>query len=208
MRAIIQKVLKSSVTVNSQIVGQINRGYCVLLGIAADDTEEDTRWIINKLLKVRLFNDWNENIEQAGAELLLISQFTLYGKLKGNKLDFHLAMKSESANVLYEHVLSGLRASLQDRVQCGIFGAMMTVDIQNDGRKSHPHLHASFSLTLQPSPLKLTLAYDSAFYSSCFVREALRCLEISGVRVIIFRKWKASTNHEREAAYTLLCSSL
>ncbi|ORY86418.1 putative D-tyrosyl-tRNA deacylase [Protomyces lactucae-debilis] len=133
MRAVIQKVLKSAVSVDSKVVGRIGHGYCVLLGIAADDTEGDARWIINKLLKVRLFRHWNDNIEQASGSILLISQFTLYGKLKGNKLDFHLAMKSEPAEVLYESVLSGLRASLPERVQAGVFGGMMVVSIENDG---------------------------------------------------------------------------
>lgn len=79
---------------------------------------------------------WNDNIKQVGGEILIISQFTLLSQLKGNKVDFHRAMKAAEAKLMYEDIVQGLNAALPDSVQSGIFGAMMQVEILNDGRKS------------------------------------------------------------------------
>ncbi|BFZ54664.1 D-tyrosyl-tRNA(Tyr) deacylase [Savitreella phatthalungensis] len=180
MRAVIQKCLRSSVRVDSEVVSSIGRGYNVLVGICAEDTAEDVAWLVNKILKVRLWHDWRYNIGEAHLagprtegervsaaserpiseplEILCISQFTLYAKLRGNKPDFHLAMKSADARPLYEAVLKGLRDGLPPintgkdadkttatRVKDGVFGAMMAVEIVNDGRKppSTPHVPAA-----------------------------------------------------------------
>lgn len=91
--------------------------------------------MINKLLKIRLFNNWNDSVVQADGELLIISQFTLYGKLKGNKVDFHLAMKSVDAELMYDDIVGKLSSIMPGKVKTGTFGAMMEVAIVNDGRK-------------------------------------------------------------------------
>lgn len=107
---------------------------------------------MKKLLNIRLWSTadagttlvdtpisqrWNNNIVQCQGSILLISQFTLYGQLKGNKVDFHHAMKGDAAKTLYEKIILALRAVMtEEKVQTGIFGAMMEVTIVNDGRKS------------------------------------------------------------------------
>lgn len=101
---------------------------------------------MQKLLKIRLFNNWNDNIVQSGdGQMLIISQFTLYGKLKGNKLDFHLAMKAPEAKVVYESILGDLTKAMPGKIHSGIFGAMMEVNILNDGRKFVPRVRLTSS---------------------------------------------------------------
>lgn len=83
---------------------------------------------------------WNDNIKQVGGEILIVSQFTLLSQLKGNKVDFHRAMKAGEAKIIYEDIVRGLNTELPNRIQTGIFGAMMQVEIVNDGRKSMSRL--------------------------------------------------------------------
>ena len=78
---------------------------------------------------------WSDDIVQAGGEILIISQFTLFGQLKGNKVDFHRAMNGRDAQVMYDALVTRLHASLPGKVQTGVFGAMMQVEIINDGRE-------------------------------------------------------------------------
>lgn len=109
--------------------------------------------IVKKLLSIRLWNKddgksglsetpsmrWSDNIEQADGEILIISQFTLFSQLKGTKVDFHRAMKAADAQVVYDSIVQRLREAMPEgRVQTGTFGAMMQVDIVNDGRKRFP----------------------------------------------------------------------
>lgn len=94
--------------------------------------------IDTELIEKPISQRWNDNIVQCGGGILIISQFTLYGQLKGNKVDFHRAMKGEQAKVLYDNIVAFLRAEMLDRekVQTGVFGAMMEVTVVNDGRES------------------------------------------------------------------------
>ncbi|RCH84066.1 D-tyrosyl-tRNA(Tyr) deacylase [Rhizopus stolonifer] len=139
MRAVIQRVTKASVTVDNQVVGSIQQGLCVLLGIATDDTDKDVDYMVNKILNVRVFDDngvmWKKGVKDAGLELLCVSQFTLQGTaVKGNKPDFHRAMKTEPAKAMYQQFLIKLgKAYEPSKIQDGVFGAMMLVDIANDG---------------------------------------------------------------------------
>ncbi|KAK8776056.1 hypothetical protein V5799_030598 [Amblyomma americanum] len=115
------------------------RGLCVLVGIHRDDTEDDIDYIVRKVLNLKLFDDdggkrWKQSTRDLQFEVLCVSQFTLYGTLKGNKPDFHLAMEGDRSKQFYERFLHKIRAEYrEDLVKDGEFGALMKVDIQNDG---------------------------------------------------------------------------
>ncbi|KAI9025879.1 D-tyrosyl-tRNA deacylase [Phycomyces nitens] len=141
MRAVLQRVTRASVTVDNQIVGSIQKGICVLVGIATDDVEKDVDYMVNKILNVRVFDDqatgamWKAGAKQAGLEILCVSQFTLQGQTtKGNKPDFHRAMRTDDAKSMYELFLSKLgKAYDPAKIKDGKFGEMMSVEIINDG---------------------------------------------------------------------------
>ncbi|EDO49100.1 predicted protein [Nematostella vectensis] len=138
MRAIIQRVSKASVTVEGEVISSIGKGLCVLLGISRDDTTGEMEYMVRKILNLRVFDDngkrWKKNVMDKEYEVLCISQFTLYNILKGNKLDFHLAMGGDDSKQFYEEFLQQMRKSYKpEAIKDGIFGAYMQVDIQNDG---------------------------------------------------------------------------
>ncbi len=137
MRAVVQRVKSSKVTVDGEVIGSVNRGFNVLLGISKDDTIEDVNYIKDKIVNLRVFEDednkMNKSLLDIQGELLIISQFTLYGDCrKGRRPNFMEAMKGSEAEKLYETFLEEIKKSGL-RVQCGKFGADMTVDIVNDG---------------------------------------------------------------------------
>ena len=137
MRAVIQRVTEASVTVDSIVVGRIQRGFLVLLGVADDDTQEDVIWISAKIAGLRVFEDaegrMNLALADVGGSVLLVSQFTLYGDCrKGRRPSFVQAARPEKANALYVSV----RAELQGlglTVETGTFQAHMDVRLLNDG---------------------------------------------------------------------------
>jgi D-tyrosyl-tRNA(Tyr) deacylase len=140
MRVIIQRVQSSQVTVAGQVVGQISLGLNLLVGIAETDTETELDWMARKCLDLRLFPDpkndtgrWDKSIQEIGGQLLVVSQFTLYGDCKkGRRPSFDCSAPPEQAQQLYEKFVQKLRSSgLQ--VETGVFGAMMQVSIENDG---------------------------------------------------------------------------
>ncbi|RNA41306.1 D-tyrosyl-tRNA(Tyr) deacylase 1-like [Brachionus plicatilis] len=140
MRAIIQRVVKASVTVSDELISSIQNGFCVLVGISREDTEKDIDYIVRKLLTIRLFEcpdsdkKWTKNVVEKDYEILCVSQFTLQSTLKGTKPDFHQAMGAEQSKEFYEKFLEKLsRDYKQERIKDGKFGAMMQVHIQNDG---------------------------------------------------------------------------
>ncbi|CAO3657014.1 unnamed protein product [Mucor hiemalis] len=139
MRAVIQRVTKASVTVDNKVVGSINKGLCVLLGIGTNDSDKDVDYMVNKILNVRVFDEngvmWKKGVKESGLEVLCVSQFTLQGiTTKGNKPDFHKAMKTDPAKAMYEQFLQKIgKAYDPTKIQDGEFGAMMLVDISNDG---------------------------------------------------------------------------
>jgi len=139
MKAVIQRVTKASVSVNGEVISSIGKGFCVLLGISRNDTDNDIKYMIRKVLNLRVFEDengkrWNKSIKDYNYEILCVSQFTLCCKLKGNKPDFHLAMAPELSEKMYEDFIHQLKASYTpDLVKDGKFGAFMQVHIQNDG---------------------------------------------------------------------------
>ena len=137
MRAVVQRVTYSSVEVDGVIVGEINKGFNVLLGISKDDTEEDMKYIKDKIINLRVFSDENDKMNLSlldiQGELLLISQFTLYGDArKGRRPNFMNALGGEEAKSFYDKFVEIMKETGL-KVETGIFGADMKVDIKNDG---------------------------------------------------------------------------
>ncbi|MBD1923932.1 D-tyrosyl-tRNA(Tyr) deacylase [Microcoleus sp. FACHB-831] len=140
MRVIIQRVNSSQVDVDGVVVGKIGRGLNLLVGIATEDTDAELDWMARKCLELRLFPDaesgtgrWEKSVQEIGGELLVISQFTLYGDCrKGRRPSFDKSAAPEIAKELYDRFVDKLRQSGL-RVETGQFGAMMQVSIENDG---------------------------------------------------------------------------
>lgn len=137
MRAVIQRVTEASVTVAGQITGEIGKGFLVLLGIAADDTQQDVIWMAGKIAGLRVFEDadgkMNLSLGDIDAAVLLVSQFTLYGDCrKGRRPSFVQAARPELAVELYQSVAAELRG-LGVPVETGTFQAHMDVRLLNDG---------------------------------------------------------------------------
>lgn len=138
MRVVLQRVKRASVTVNGQVVGRIGSGVLILLGIEAADTEEDIDWLCGKICRMRIFNDaegvMNVSLEENGNEALVVSQFTLHASTKkGNRPSYIKAARPEQAEPMYEQFKSKLSGMLNQPVASGIFGAMMDVELVNDG---------------------------------------------------------------------------
>ncbi len=137
MRALIQRVTGASVSVDNRDVGSIARGLVVLLGVSAEDTEADARYLADKTVNLRIFADgqnrFNHSALDIGAEILVVSQFTLYGDTrKGRRPDFTSAAPPEQAQRLYEHTVGLFRAAGLT-VATGVFQEYMQVSLQNDG---------------------------------------------------------------------------
>lgn len=137
MRAVVQRVTSSKVVVDGKIVGSINRGINVLIGISCDDNEGDLKYIRDKIINLRIFEDenfkMNKSLMDIGGEMLVISQFTLYGDCrKGRRPNFMAALGGEESKKLYDKFILMLK-EYGIKVETGIFGADMKVDIQNDG---------------------------------------------------------------------------
>ena len=137
MRAVIQRVKHASVSVDNQITGEIKQGFLVLLGVTHTDTEKEVDWLAKKITDLRVFNDsedkMNLGLKEVNGELLIISQFTLYGNcIKGRRPAFIDAAKPDVANELYEKFLKKCK-DLGFKTEAGIFGADMKVELLNDG---------------------------------------------------------------------------
>ena len=138
MRAVIQRVSQASVTVEGAIIGSIQAGLLVLLGIHNEDTLEDIQWISNKLVQMRIFDDadgvMNQSVQAIDGSILLISQFTLYAATKkGNRPSYIAAAKPEIAIPIYEQMILQLTKDLGKPIATGQFGADMKVALINDG---------------------------------------------------------------------------
>jgi len=148
MRAVLQRVLSASVEVEGEVVSRIGPGILCLVGLHAADEpngEADARRLAKKIVGLRLWESedgrpWQQNVVARGYEILMVSQFTLYANcMKGKKPDFSKAMKTEAAAELYAYALQQVREECEreglgaDRVQDGVFGAMMKVSLENDG---------------------------------------------------------------------------
>lgn len=137
MRFVIQRVKESSVSVDGKIIGQIEKGFMVLIGIAEKDTEETADKLIRKMTGLRIFEDENGktnlSLSDVGGSLLLISQFTLYANCKkGNRPSFTEAGSPEKAEALYDYIITKCRGIIPV-VETGSFGADMKVSLINDG---------------------------------------------------------------------------
>lgn len=137
MKLVIQRVTHASVTVDNNVIGKIGKGYMVLIGVSDTDTKEIADKMLDKMIKLRIFEDENGktnlSLADVGGELLLISQFTLYANCKkGNRPSFIEAGSPDHANVLYEYIIEKCKERV-DVVEQGEFGAEMKVELLNDG---------------------------------------------------------------------------
>ena len=137
MKFVIQRVKHASVTVEGNVLGKINKGFMVLIGVCESDNEAIADKMVKKLIGLRIFEDENGktnlDLHSVGGQLLLISQFTLYANCKkGNRPSFVEAAKPEKANALYEYIISECKKQVEV-VERGEFGADMKVELLNDG---------------------------------------------------------------------------
>lgn len=138
MIAIIQRVEKAIVKINSENHSQIEKGLLIFLGITHDDNIEDINWLSPKIVNLRIFNDengvMNKSCLEENAEILIVSQFTLHAKTKkGNRPSYIEAAKPEIAIPLYEKFIGKIEEDLNKKVKSGIFGADMKIELINDG---------------------------------------------------------------------------
>lgn len=138
MRLLLQKVIQASVTVDNQLIGSIGEGYLLFLGVQKGDTTQKADWLVHKILSMRLFSvsegETMQNILEKGAEILVVSQFTLAARIDhGTKPDFTDAASGSEAEPFYEYFISCLRAAGVSRVATGQFGALMSVELINNG---------------------------------------------------------------------------
>lgn len=137
MKLVIQRVTHASVTVDNNVIGKIGKGYMVLIGVSDTDTKEIADKMLDKMIKLRIFEDENGktnlSLADVGGELLLLSQFTLYANCKkGNRPSFIEAGSPDHANALYEYIIEKCKERV-DVVEQGEFGAEMKVELLNDG---------------------------------------------------------------------------
>jgi len=138
MRVVIQRVSEASVKVEGNISGQIDQGLLVFVGIEDADSQEDIEWLSNKIINLRIFNDelgvMNKSVLEIDGSVLLISQFTLHASTKkGNRPSYIKASKPDFAIPMYEKMIAQLEKDLGKKIQTGIFGADMKVQLLNDG---------------------------------------------------------------------------
>ena len=138
MRVVLQRVARARVVVGERVTGEIGRGFLLLVGFRAEDAEEGLRWMADKIVSLRLFSDaedkMNLGLEDVGGGLLIVSQFTLYGDTrKGRRPSFIDAAPPGIAIPLYERFVALLRERAPGQVETGEFGAMMDVELVNDG---------------------------------------------------------------------------
>ena len=138
MRAVIQRVSRASVTVEGELKGKIRQGLVVLLGIERSDTKDDLAWLVNKVPQLRVFEDqegkMNLDILAVEGEMIVVSQFTLFGNVrKGTRPSFNRSAAPDFAIPMYEAFISEMEARLGKPVVTGKFGAMMEVDLVNEG---------------------------------------------------------------------------
>lgn len=138
MRAVIQRVSKASVTVESSITAAIQKGLLILIGIEDDDDISDIEWLSRKIVNLRIFNDangvMNTSLRDVDGDAIVVSQFTLHASTKkGNRPSYLKASKPEIAIPIYEKFVAQIEKDLGKKVQTGVFGADMKVELLNDG---------------------------------------------------------------------------
>lgn len=138
MRAILQRVTSAGVTIDNEVTAAINNGLLVLVGIEDTDKEEDVKWLSNKIINLRIFDDAakvpNVSLAETSGDILLVSQFTLHASVKkGNRPSYMRASKQVVAIPIYEKMIAQLEADLGKKIFTGTFGADMKVALVNDG---------------------------------------------------------------------------
>ena len=138
MRVVLQRVKEASVTVGDKVISKIGHGFLILLGIEAEDTQEDIKWLSGKITRLRVFSDENDamnnSIVDVDGDIIVVSQFTLHASTKkGNRPSFIKAARPDIAIPLYQSFIQQLENDLQKKIQTGEFGAMMDVSLINDG---------------------------------------------------------------------------
>lgn len=138
MKVVVQRVSRANVKVDGKISGSIGRGLMLLIGIHENDDREVMKWISNKILKLRIFEDqdgkMNRSVSDIGGGILLVSQFTLYGNVKkGTRPSFIEAARPEIAEPLYNDMVNYFKKFSDLQIESGVFGAMMDVELVNDG---------------------------------------------------------------------------
>lgn len=138
MRAVIQRVLQASVSIDSKVAGSIEKGLLIFVGIEDADTDKDLQWLSSKIVNLRVFNDengvMNVNVKEVAGSILLVSQFTLHASTKkGNRPSYIKASKPSFAIPMYEKMIRQLEKDLGKKIETGIFGADMKVALVNDG---------------------------------------------------------------------------
>lgn len=138
MKVVIQRVSSASVTIDSKIVADIQKGLLVLVGIEDADTQEDIDWLAGKITQIRIFGDENDvmnlSVQDVDGDIIVVSQFTLHASTKkGNRPSYIKASKPEIAIPIYENFVQSLEKKLLKKVQTGVFGADMKVGLLNDG---------------------------------------------------------------------------
>jgi D-tyrosyl-tRNA(Tyr) deacylase len=138
MKVVIQRVNEASVSIDGQVVGAIQKGLMVLLGIETADTMEDVDWLSNKIVQMRIFDDaegvMNLSVKEVGGNILLVSQFTLHASTKkGNRPSYIAAAKHDISIPLYEAMIKKLTADMGAPIQTGVFGSDMKVALINNG---------------------------------------------------------------------------
>lgn len=138
MKVVLQRVSHASVTVDGQKTADIQKGLLVLVGIEDADTQEDIDWLVGKIIKMRIFGDENDvmncSVQDIDGEIIVVSQFTLHASTKkGNRPSYIKAAKPDFAIPMYENFVQSLEKEFHKKVQTGIFGADMKVNLLNDG---------------------------------------------------------------------------
>lgn len=138
MKVVVQRVLRASVTIDGKLYSDIEKGMMILVGIQADDTDEDIEWLTGKICNLRIFDDengvMNRSVKEADGEILAVSQFTLMARVKkGNRPSYIDAARPEISIPIYDKFLQSLSEEIQKEVKTGVFGADMEVALINNG---------------------------------------------------------------------------
>lgn len=138
MRVVIQRVSQASVTIDGKIKSSIEKGLLILVGIEDADKQEDIEWLSSKIINLRIFNDeagvMNVSVKDSGGDVIVVSQFTLHASTKkGNRPSYLKASRPEIAIPLYEKFVKQIESDLGKKIQTGVFGADMKVNLLNDG---------------------------------------------------------------------------
>jgi D-tyrosyl-tRNA(Tyr) deacylase len=138
MKAVIQRVTQASVTIESNIVAEIQKGLLILIGIEEADNQEDIQWLVSKIANLRIFGDENEvmnlSVKDVAGDLIIVSQFTLHASTKkGNRPSYIKAARPETAIPIYEKFIAQMEVEIGKKVQTGQFGVDMKVALLNDG---------------------------------------------------------------------------